>query len=66
MSFSVEQTIKPSALVGRAGAKRAVVDTTRKNVVETAPEHPTPQAKIALVNSKPDSRGLVAKVDFVV
>lgn len=66
MSFSVEQTIRPSALVGRAGPRRPVIDTTRQNILQTAPEHPTPQAKTVLVNRRPDSRGLVCKVDFVV
>jgi hypothetical protein len=63
MSFSIEQTLKPSALVGRAGPRPVAIDTTRKNPLETAPEHPTPQAKTALVNRKPDTPGLLPKVD---
>jgi hypothetical protein len=65
MSFSVEQTLKPSPLVGRAGPRPVAVDTTRKSVLQTVGEHPIPQAKLALVNRRPDVRGLLAKVDFV-
>ena len=65
MSFSIEQTLKPSALVGVGGVRPVAVDTSRMNVLQTVGEHPTPQAKQAMATSKPDSRGLVSKVDFV-
>jgi hypothetical protein len=65
MGFSIEQTLKPSALVGVGGVRPVAVDTSRKNIVQTVGEHPTPQAKKVLQNDRPDTRGLVSKVDFV-
>jgi hypothetical protein len=65
MAFSVEATLAPSALVGVGGVKPVAVDTSRKNTVQTAPEHPQPQAKSALARDSSDARGLVSKVDFV-
>ena len=65
MGFSIEQTLKPSSLTGRAGPKPTSIDITRKREIVTAGEHPTPQAKLALVNRRPDAAGLLRKVDFV-
>ena len=68
MPFSVEATLKPSALVGRGGVRPVAVDTSRKNTVdtvETVPEQPQPQAETARSRDRPGSLGPVAKVDLV-
>lgn len=64
MSFSIAQTLKRSALVGVGGVRPTALNTQRTNPLQTAPEHPVPQAKRALVNRKPDRSGLLAKVDI--
>ena len=64
MGFSIAQTVKSSALVGRGGVRPVAVDTGRRNQVASN-ESPPPQATKALVDRKPDTRGLVAKIDVV-
>jgi hypothetical protein len=65
MGFSIEQTLKASALEGVGGVRPVAVDTSRKNILRGAEEFPTPQAKKVLVDDRPDSRGLTGKVDVV-
>jgi len=64
MSFSIAQTVKSSALVGRGGVRPVAVDTSRRNQVATN-ESPPPQATKALADRRPDTRGLVAKINVV-
>jgi hypothetical protein len=66
MGIDVKELTKPSVLTYRSGVRPTAIKPSRRSVQPSdTGESPVPQAKTALVNTKPDVPGLVAKVDRV-
>jgi hypothetical protein len=63
--MDVTALTRPSVLAQRSGVKPTAVNPQRRSITESSGPPPVPQAKIALVNTRPDTRGLAANVNKV-
>jgi len=63
--MDVAALTRPSVLAQRSGVKPTAVNPQRRSITESTGAPPVPQAKVALVDTKPDVRGLAASVNTV-
>jgi hypothetical protein len=61
MGINVEAATGPSAISSRAGVRPAEITPTKTPSAYLTNESNLPKAKTAIVNRKPDTRGLVDK-----
>ena len=64
MSLNVKELTKPSSLASQSGVRPTAVKPSRRAVLPSQDgKSPEPQAKAALANNRPDSPGLLGKID---
>lgn len=63
--MDVAALTRPSVLAQRSGVKPTAITPERRSITQTSGPPPVPQAKVALVNTRPDVRGLAASVNKV-
>ncbi len=63
--MDVAALTRPSILAQRSGVKPTAVNPQRRSITQSSGSPPVPQAKVALVNTQPDVRGLAANVNKV-
>lgn len=63
MSINVKAATAPSVLASRAGVRPAEITPTKPPSSYLTNESSEPKAKTVLVNRKPDTRGLAARID---
>ena len=63
--MDVAALTRPSILAQRSGVQPTAVNPQRRSITQSSGPPPVPQAKVALVNTQPDVRGLAANVNKV-
>lgn len=56
---------RPSVLAQRSGVKPTAVNPQRRSITQSSGPPPVPQAKLALIDARPDVRGLAANLNKV-
>jgi hypothetical protein len=63
--MDVAALTRPSILALRSGVRPTAVNPQRRSITQSSGPPPIPQAKLALVDTKPDVRGLAANVNKI-